>query len=142
MTGWDMRRPPSPDEELARWTLAGALELRVLRAALQQAVMAQPAAVDREDLGERLTIVATELAGNALRHGRPPTVVILQRSDGKLVVDVLDNDPGSVPAVDDLRASGEGGLGLVLVQSLAQEVGWYPTETGKSVWAAFMLAGR
>lgn len=34
--------------------------------------------MDRQDLlGERLALVATELAGNAPRHGRPPTVVIL-----------------------------------------------------------------
>jgi serine/threonine-protein kinase RsbW len=142
MTGWDMRRPPRIDEELARWTLAGALELQVLRAALQQAVNDQPAAADPMDLAERLTIVATELAGNALRHGHPPTVVVLQRANEELVVAVLDNDPGSAPAVDGDRAVGEGGLGLVLAQRLALDVGWYPTDTGKGVWATFALAGQ
>ena len=137
-----MRRPPSIDEELARWTLTAPAQLQNLRAALQEAIHGQSAAADPADLAERLTIVATELAGNALRHGHPPTVVVLQRSDGKLVVDVLDNDSGSVPAVDDVRAAGQGGLGLVLTQRLAHDVGWYPTRTGKSVWATFALAGH
>jgi anti-sigma regulatory factor (Ser/Thr protein kinase) len=135
-----MRRPPRFDEELGRWTLGEALQLQSLRAALQRAVLDRVAAADRGDLTERLTIVATELAGNALRHGRPPTVVILQRSDEDLVVDVLDNDPESVPAVDHQRPAGDGGLGLVLAQRLAREVGWYPTDTGKRVWATFALA--
>jgi anti-sigma regulatory factor (Ser/Thr protein kinase) len=139
MVVWGVRRPPEADEELARWALAGAPQLESMRTGLRDAVRAQPA-TDREDLVERLTIVVTELAGNALRHGRPPTVVILQRSDGHLVVHVLDNDPEAVPAVDDDRPSGEGGLGLVLAHRLAEEVGWYPTDTGKRVWARFSLA--
>jgi anti-sigma regulatory factor (Ser/Thr protein kinase) len=137
-----MRRPPSTDEELARWTLDKAPELHSLRAALQQAVMDRAPAADRQDLAERLTIVATELAGNALRHGRPPTVVILHRADGNLVVCVLDNDPGWRPTVDQPRPAGHGGLGLVLAERLAEDVGWYPTGTGKRVWAAFALAGH
>jgi serine/threonine-protein kinase RsbW len=136
-----MRQPPSIDEELARWTLAAPPQLHGLRAALQQAVIDQSDAADPMDLAERLTIVATELAGNALRHAQPPTVVALQRSDGKFVVVVLDNAAGSAPAVADNRGAGEGGLGLVLAQRLAQDVGWYPTDTGKSVWATFALTG-
>ncbi|MFC7534021.1 ATP-binding protein [Actinoplanes sp. GCM10030250] len=139
MTGWSMRRPPSFDEELARWTLGEAPELHALRAALQKVVAERLTdAADRQDLTERLTIVATELAGNALRHGRPPAVVMLQRSDGKLVIDVLDTGRESTPAVDDRRPVG--GLGLVLAQRLAKEVGWYPTEGGKRVWATFEMA--
>jgi serine/threonine-protein kinase RsbW len=140
MTGWEMRHPPNSDEELGRWTLGEAPQLQALRAALQRAVLGHAAAEDRQDLAERLTIVATELAGNALRHGRPPTVVILQRSDGHLVVDVLDNAADAVPTVDYERPAGDGGLGLVLAERLALKVGWYPTRTGKRVWATFDLA--
>jgi anti-sigma regulatory factor (Ser/Thr protein kinase) len=135
-----VRQPPSSDEELGRWTLGAAPQLQSLRAALQRAVFDHGQAQDLRDLAERLTLVATELASNALRHGRPPTVVILQRSDGRLVVDVLDNQPDAVPAVDDQRPAGGGGLGLVLAQRLALDVGWYPTGTGKRVWATFALA--
>jgi hypothetical protein len=52
-------------------------------------------AVDLADLAERLMIAATELAGNALRHGKPPTIVALLRADGHLIIDVTDNDPTS-----------------------------------------------
>jgi anti-sigma regulatory factor (Ser/Thr protein kinase) len=139
MTGWEIRRPPSVDEELARWTVTGAPQLGSLRTEMRDAVFGQPAA-DPHDLAERLTIVATELAGNALRHGIPPTVVTLQRSDGNLLIDVQDNDQASQPAVDGQRPPGEGGLGLILAQRLAQDTGWYPTDSGKRVWATFSLA--
>jgi serine/threonine-protein kinase RsbW len=130
MTRWGKRRPPSMDEELAHWTLHEPPELRALRASLAKTVR-------DPDLAERLTIVATELAGNALRHGRPPTEVLLLRSDGHLIVDVLDHDTTSHPVIDEGRPPGDGGLGLVLTERLAVEVGWYPTASGKSVWASF-----
>jgi serine/threonine-protein kinase RsbW len=85
-------------------------------------------------------IAATELAGNALRHGRPPTVVALLRADGHLIIDVTDNDPTTRPAVDAHRPHGSGSLGLTVTQRLAEEVGWYPTGTDKHVWAQFTIA--
>ncbi|MFD1364453.1 ATP-binding protein [Actinoplanes sichuanensis] len=135
-----MQHPPVSDEEFARWTLGEAPQLQVLRHEVQQAVLdgVVPAA-DPADLAERLVIVVTELAGNALVHGRAPVLVMLHRSNGDVVVDVVDGDRESVPVVDDRRASGEGGLGLVLTQRLAGRVGWYPTVAGKGVWASFSL---
>jgi anti-sigma regulatory factor (Ser/Thr protein kinase) len=137
MAGWVIRYPPSPDEELGRWVLGEAPQLQSLRTGLQRAVLGQVETEDSQDLAERLVIVATELAGNALRHGRPPTVVLLQRSNGYLVVDVADGEPDAAPAVADQRPAGDGGLGLVLAQRLALDVGWYPTSAGKRVWATF-----
>lgn len=142
MTRWKMRSPPASDEELVRWTLGGAPQLHSLRAALERAVIDQVAGGDGPDLAERINLVATELAGNALRHGTPPTIVVLQRADGNLVVDVLDNDADATPAVAERRPAGGGGLGLVLTERLAERVGWYRTGSGKGVWAAFALAGR
>ena len=140
MTVWDVRRPPVIDEEIARWTLNRPPELQTLRAAVRQAVLRRVmVTVDVADLVERLMIVATELAGNALRHGRSPTVVALLRADGHLIVDVRDQDPATVPAVDRRRPRGAGGLGLPLAAHLAQQVGWYPTGTGKHVWAQFAI---
>jgi len=143
MTAWDVRRPPVIDEEIARWTLNRPPELRTLRAAVRQAVLRRVmVTVDVADLVERLMIVATELAGNALRYGRSPTVVALLRADGHLIVDVLDQDPNTVPAVDRHRPLGAGGLGLPLAARLAQQVGWYPTTAGKHVWAQFTITER
>jgi serine/threonine-protein kinase RsbW len=142
MTGWTNRHPMPPDEEIARWTLDQPPALEALRAGLQRAVRlyAPENAVDLPDLAERLMIAATELAGNALRHGKPPTVVALLRADGHLIIDVTDNDPTTRPAADPDRPPGSGGLGLTLTQRLAQEVGWYPTDPDKHVWAQFTIA--
>jgi serine/threonine-protein kinase RsbW len=142
MTEWTSRHPPPPDQEIARWTLHQPPALQTLRAGLQRAVSAYApeTAVDLADLAERLMVAATELASNALRHGRPPTVVALLRADGHLIVDVTDNDPTTRPTVDPCRPPGSGGLGLTLTQRLAQEVGWYPTDTDKHVWAQFTIS--
>ena len=141
MTGWRNRQPPPPDEEVARWTLDQPPALETLRAGLRRAVRtcAPETAVDLGDLTERLMIAATELAGNALRHGRPPTVVALLRADGHLIIDVTDHDPTTQPTLDPDRPRGSGGLGLVLTRRLAEEVGWYPTGTDKHVWAQFPI---
>ncbi|MEU4215871.1 ATP-binding protein [Actinoplanes sp. NPDC026623] len=142
MTRWTNRHPMPPDEEIARWTLDRPPALEAVRAGLQRAVRAHAPknAADLADLAERLMIAATELAGNALRHGKPPTVVALLRADGHLIIDVTDNDPTTRPTVDPDRRPGSGGLGLTLTQRLAQEVGWYPTDTDKHVWAQFTIA--
>jgi serine/threonine-protein kinase RsbW len=143
MTRWRNRHPPRPDEEVARWTLDQPPGLEALRAGLQCAVSAYALenAVDLTELIERLMIAATELAGNALRHGQPPTVVALLRADGHLIIDVTDNDPTTRPTVDPQRPHDSGGLGLTLTQRLAQEVGWYPTGTDKHIWAQFTITG-
>ena len=141
MTAWTIRHPLPPDEEVARWTLDRPPALETLRAGLQRALSAHAPGngVDLSDLTERLMIAATELAGNALRHGRPPTVVALLRADGHLIIDVTDNDPTTRPIADPDRPRSAGGLGLTLTQRLAHEVGWYPTSTDKHVWAQFTL---
>jgi hypothetical protein len=40
-------------------------------------------------------------------------------TDGQLIVDVIDNEPGTGPVVDTQRRPGEGGLGLPLAERLA-----------------------
>jgi anti-sigma regulatory factor (Ser/Thr protein kinase) len=142
MTGWSRTPPPDADEEIASWSIDQPPQLRALRAALERWVRSEQGtpAGDAVDLVERLIIVATELAGNALRHGRPPTTVELLRSDRLLVVDVSDGDPSTPPTVDTGRSPGAGGLGLQLAERLAQDVGWYPAAGRKHVWATFELS--
>lgn len=136
-----MRQVPVIDEEIARWTLDQPPELAAVRAALQRVLSErlQKSTVDLDDLAERLLIVATELAGNALRHAQPPTVVALLRADGHLIVDVIDNQPGTEPVADSHRRPGEGGLGLPLAEHLAEDVGWFPADGRKHVWAQFTI---
>src|SRR5690349_3069759 len=108
MTVWEVRRPPEADEMVAEWIVDDPPELLTLRHALHQAVLRHRSSplADVSALAERLVLVATELAGNALRHGHPPTVVALLRADGHLIIDVADRDLRSAPTVE-VRPLGE-----------------------------------
>ncbi|MET0424880.1 MAG: ATP-binding protein [Actinoplanes sp.] len=122
--------------ELRRWTLDSFGELRGLRASLREA-LTEMATANLEDLCDRVTVVATELATNALRHGLPPTTVRLMREDHRLILDVADHDLDAPPRVDEDRPLGAGGLGLQLTKSFAIDVGWYTEDVTKHVWASF-----
>jgi two-component sensor histidine kinase len=120
--------------EICRWTLASFGDLRGLRADLRAAVEVASAGPDVVD---RMTVVANELATNALRHGLPPTVVRLLREGDRLIIDVSDHDREAEPRVADNRPLGAGGLGLQLTRRFAIDVGWYSTDLTKHVWASF-----
>ena len=122
--------------ELRRWTLDQFTELRILRAALRDAVEQTPAA-GIDDVMEQMAVVATELATNALRHGLPPTVVRLMRDGDRLILDVADHDLQAKPQIADDRPLGAGGLGLRLTKTFAIDVGWYTVDDTKHVWASF-----
>ncbi|MCY1137573.1 ATP-binding protein [Actinoplanes sp. Pm04-4] len=121
--------------ELRCWTLDSFGELRTLRAALREAIETHTDEVD--DLFDKMAVVATELATNALRHGLPPTEVRLLREDDHLILDVADHDMGTLPELDQGRPLGAGGLGLQLTKTFAIDVGWYRTSSTKNVWASF-----
>ncbi|WP_430781211.1 ATP-binding protein [Actinoplanes sp. G11-F43] len=137
-----MTSPPAPvphaaAAELRRWTLEDVGGLRHLRADLREAVAGTT--LDTEDGLDRLTVVATELATNGLRHGRPPTVIRLLLEPGLLILDVADHDPDGEPQVDLSRPVGLGGLGLRLVKTFATDFGWHRTAKTKHIWATFDL---
>lgn len=136
MTSLSASLPHPSAVELRRWTLGDFGELRDLRASLREALTETEAAGLR-DLCDRMTVVATELATNALRHGVPPTTVRLLRQDGRLIIDVADHDLDAYPYVADDRPLGAGGLGLQLTKTFAGDVGWYTTDVAKHVWAGF-----
>ncbi|MEV6849022.1 ATP-binding protein [Actinoplanes sp. NPDC051411] len=122
--------------ELRCWRLDNFRELRRLRADLRDAV-AGSANRTPGDLAERMAVVATELATNALRHGLPPTEVRLLRDHDRLIIDVADHDLQAAPVLDEDRPLGAGGLGLQLTREFAVDVGWYITGATKHVWAGF-----
>lgn len=122
--------------ELCRWRLDSFRELRRLRADLRTAV-ARTADRTPGDLAERMAVVATELATNALRHGLPPTEVRLLRDHDRLIIDVADHDLTAAPVLDEDRPLGAGGLGLQLAREFAIDVGWYLSDLTKHVWAGF-----
>lgn len=116
-------------------------ELRLLRAALGEAIATHSARanVPLRDIPERMVLVATELATNGIKHGRPPTEVRLLHTRDNFVLDVADHDLSTVPELADTRPVNAGGRGLLLAQSFSVEVGWYATDTTKHIWATFPI---
>ncbi|PRY27040.1 hypothetical protein CLV70_1113 [Pseudosporangium ferrugineum] len=134
--------PPSMIE-LQQWVLDSPGQLRILRASLHKAitgeVLAENAPLD--EVPEKMVLVATELATNALRHGLPPTIVRLGRAGDRFVLDVLDHSPEAAPQFSEGRPLGQGGLGLQLAKKFALEIGWYVEAEVKHVWAEFPISG-
>ncbi|MFI6130234.1 ATP-binding protein [Micromonospora sp. NPDC051141] len=131
--------PPPQAAELEQWVLDSPAELRDVRASLRDALN-RHGLVQGEDLDEvphMVLLVATELSSNALRHGRPPTIVTLLASDDCFLLDVADHDISSVPELTDIHPLDSGGRGLFLAQSISLDVGWYATDTTKHIWASF-----
>ena len=134
---------PQHLETVQTWTLDSVSELGRLRRELSQALLeSHPEhAAAHGELTEGMVLVCSELATNAIKHGRPPTVVRLM-SDGIYVLDVMDHDPVSIPAIARGRRAGEGGFGLVLTDMLAARVGWYSGDETKHIWASFPVDER
>lgn len=125
--------------ELQQWRLETPAELSALRASLHEALTghALTAGESLDEIPERVVLVATELATNALRHGLPPTTVRLLSYDDRFLLDVADHDLSSVPELSDTRPIDSGGRGLQLARAMSLEVGWYATTDAKHIWASF-----
>jgi anti-sigma regulatory factor (Ser/Thr protein kinase) len=86
-------------------------------------------------------LLTSELVTNAVRHeaGQRAQAVVLAIacSRGRLRVDVHDTSR-SLPAVAEVPADAETGRGLLLVETLSDEWGFYRTPAGKAVY--FTLA--
>ncbi len=113
-------------------------ELHSLRAGLRAEINARAHADVDRPLGEvagDLVLVASELATNAIRHGRAPTIVTLHQDGTRFLLEVADHDLSNRPRIVSGRPPGQGGFGLQIARRLAVDVGWYRTEEVKVVWA-------
>ncbi|GAA3304206.1 hypothetical protein GCM10020218_103320 [Dactylosporangium vinaceum] len=90
-----------------------------------------------DDRADRVLLVVTELASNALLHGLPPSIVRLLVADDCFVLDIADHDLAAIPQLRDVEPLGSGGRGLFLARQMALDVGWYATATAKHIWASF-----
>ncbi|GAA1630327.1 ATP-binding protein [Actinoplanes couchii] len=87
---------------------------------------------------ETMGLVMTELAGNALRHGKPPVTVRLLRDDDCYILDVSDHATERIPRQPGpQRGLQTGGRGLRIALAMAEDVCWYVDGDLKHVWAAF-----
>jgi anti-sigma regulatory factor (Ser/Thr protein kinase) len=86
-------------------------------------------------LTDSVTLVASELIGNAIRYGRPPFSLLLRRSGADVRVDVHDNAPELEPRLRRADGDAEGGRGLTIVEALTVDSGVTQVPgDGKSVW--------
>lgn len=130
------KRAPNAFQTVARWELDGPSHLARLRRELGAAVreIAGPHP-NLSSLTERMALVATELATNAMRHGHPPTLVELRADRRSFLVDVADHDPSTRPAPTGARDPGDGGFGLLIIREFVDDAGWYRSRATKHVWA-------
>ena len=145
MTPFRPSRPPSECVELRSWTLDQPIELSGLRRALHHELSngGPYGGEELDDVPEKVVLVASELATNALRHGlrldEPrrgcPVHMSLVRH-GSLVTSAFTDPGSSVPVLRYPGPLDTGGLGLHIVESLSLRWGWSALAPhGKIVWA-------
>ena len=96
---------------------------------------------DLGHLGDEAALLVDELVTNAVLHARTDCVVVAEKDDDVLRVEVIDSagDFADVqPGAE--RLSAESGRGLVIVDALATTWGVEEHPEGKSVW--FTLAAE
>jgi serine/threonine-protein kinase RsbW len=139
-------QPPTVSNEVRSWTVRSVDDLPQLRAELEATLpfvrdTAKPADGASGAAVQRILLVASELATNALRHGTPPVTVRLLWDGDLATIDVVDRNPRVPPVFADKRARGAGGFGLLLARRAAQELGWFRAGSDeKHVWACFSEA--
>ena len=90
---------------------------------------------------DSVELIVSELAANAVTHGRAPgrdAELRLSREDGRFVrIEVSDARGERLPETRDAGSGEDGGRGLLLVTALAWEWGTAPRPGApcKSVWA-------
>ncbi|MCL8012744.1 ATP-binding protein [Streptomyces sp. AS02] len=121
-----------------RFVLAGeAREVSLARRTVVDKVRAWGVPLN-DDMADSIRLVASELITNAVIHGGGPVTVTLYHRPGRLVIDVLDDNPAA-PQTSCALADDESGRGLVLVELFASRCVWEPAGQGKRVWAEIAL---
>ena len=84
---------------------------------------------------EHVQLLVSELVSNVVRHAGTPVEVTLYRNDGRLRVEVHDDDP-TPPRIAASRpdAFDVGGRGMFLVDALASAWGIEHQPNGKTIW--------
>ena len=111
-------------EQAVRLTIPAKPEyITLLRLALTGLAGLRP--LPDETLGD-LKLAVTEAASNSVRHayanGDGVVEVVYELDDDRLIVEVADNGQGFVPGTrEDREDLDEGGLGIAIIQALADE---------------------
>lgn len=90
---------------------------------------------DLNDSEGATLLVVSELVTNALRHGRPPLELRVERRDEGVRVEVHDAAHESIPVVKTPPPDAVDGRGMRIVATLAIRWGTDQVDNGKRVWA-------
>ena len=106
---------------------------RLARQALAEwlATVPCPASVVRD-----AEIVVSELTSNTVVNTRSDPTIVASFDDGRLRIEVHDEDRAP-PCMREKPGVG-GGWGLRLVAAVADGWGWSPTRSGKQVWTEIL----
>jgi anti-sigma regulatory factor (Ser/Thr protein kinase) len=118
---------------------ADALAVRGAREFAIEALADGMAVADVPGLVERVQLVVSELATNAVLHGRSEFVLQVSGGDDTVRVAVFDGGPGR-PERGTMDPTAVTGRGLGIVESLALDWGVDPADGGKWVWAELAVA--
>lgn len=89
---------------------------------------------------ETAELLVSELVTNAVTHDGASAVIMAVRvARGRLRIDVHDSSAELPAPQDDPPLDAEGGRGLLLVDTLADEWGYYRTPGGKAVYFSLAL---
>ena len=89
-----------------------------------------------DDVKENAVLAVSELVTNSIVHTASAPVVAAAYDDGRLRVEVRDDDPGepTMLAPDDRI----GGYGLRIIDQVTDAWGWQRSPQGKSVWTELL----
>jgi serine/threonine-protein kinase RsbW len=114
---------------VGHWTLpANLTAARAAREHVAEALLGRP---EREDA----TIVASELAANAVLHGEPPFELFLEVNPSNVLVTVSNHGDDFDPRIARPHPDADHGRGLDIVRALAEGVGHWREGTRLAVWA-------
>lgn len=86
------------------------------------------------DLVEDACLIATELLGNAVRHGHGAVTLTLTADDAGVLMTVA-SDADLDPAPRSAGPDAPSGRGLAIVDALAADWGWHRDREAVTVWA-------
>ena len=84
-----------------------------------------------------VVIAAGELVSNGVEHGGGVRRLHVRGRRGLVTVEVEDFRP-SLVRLRDVASRPDGSRGLQIVEAVADNWGWRPSEVGKTVWATFL----
>jgi anti-sigma regulatory factor (Ser/Thr protein kinase) len=114
----------------------------VARARMDSLTFLHACGIDRgAGFASDLALVVSELMTNAVTHGRVPgtsgrqIAMSIEKAGTVYRIEVRDTQSDGMPVPGEPDALGDGGRGLLLVDSLSDKWGVRPERVGKTVWA-------